>query len=412
MPNSTSQNNIYDELFQSINALFFVDETIKRDKVALSSCAEFLTQREPEIDKFAKSAGEVSAYLDSYDFSHGIHLDAIIQKIEALHPLRLQLVKMGEEAKKLSVYPDRYGSKKAIETCKKLAEVCMQKMSLDEISKVAQLVEANTQKLIQLQKLLATDDALLQQIKAEIDAHQSLLSKFQAYYTELLQYVAEFPHESLNDFEEVKKRIQVAQRLDETRNKVQSYISAIQDFCDRYNKGAVVSKFMNILHQMATSMRYVDVGLMETQLNELQKKAIEVVQAFEKEHCDLLSLQSSLKSCQAGLWKEDNEKLLKIVNGLLTQPTARIDFNISQIKTSFMDAQSKRSNDIKSTTLLYPWLTTQTRYKTRHDALATGYITSKEYFSAVNEMRRERLLRIILLCIPIIGWIILYLKSR
>ena len=96
----------YDTLLKAVGAMPGVAETIHKDRDAMTGFVGYLTQNEAEISKFGKVTEEVCDYLDKYDFSKSYRFDAMQTKLDALHPLRLKLMKMGEEAKKLSVYSE------------------------------------------------------------------------------------------------------------------------------------------------------------------------------------------------------------------------------------------------------------------------------------------------------------------
>ena len=281
--NTQNKKSLYEMLLNSIDGLNIIDISIMSDKAALSSFVDFLSQNEAEVGKFEEATREVCVDLEKFDFSSGFNFGRVQQRIEALHPLRLKLVKMGEEAKKLSAFPDRYNSKKAIETCKSLVVACSKKMSFAEIDKVSQLVDANTQKLVDLQKLFERDSAILSRINALISADASILNPMKAYYAEIMQYVSEFPHKGKDDLEEIINRISTAKRIINFKTEVQRAAVLIQDYYDRYDKGAVIARYADIVHQISTSMRYSDVGIIEAQLKDIKNQIRKVANAFARE---------------------------------------------------------------------------------------------------------------------------------
>ena len=377
-------------LLTSIDALDVVDKSIVSDKATLSSFVDFLSQNETEIGKFEVASKEVCANLEKFDFSSGFNFGRFQHQIEALHPLRLKLVKMGEEAKKLSAFPDRYNSKKAIETCKSLVVACSKKMSFAEITKIAQLVEANTQKLVELQKLFERDNEILSRIYAMINADADILKALKAYYAELMQYVSEFPHTGRNDVEEVTTRITTAKRITDYKLEVQSAAASIQDYYDRYNKGTVLARYADTIHQMSTSMRYSDIGIIEAQLKDVKNQIRRVAGAFARERQEVETLQSSLNSHTAGLWKEDNERLLRSINKLLKNDICKRSFNIQKFRDDINAAKQKRVAKIASARSQYSWLNKEGTYKTEHERFISRYISESDYIEAVNEWIIER----------------------
>lgn len=388
--NTQNKKSLYEMLLNSIDGLDAVDKSIISDKAALTSFAGFLSQNEAAVSKFEGASNEVCTDLEEYNFSAGFNFGRIQHRIESLRPLRLKLVEMGEEAKKLSVFPDRYNSKNAIEACKKLAVACSEKMSFAEIDKVIQLVEANTQKLIELQKLFERDSEILSRINAMIKAEANTLKPLKAYYAELIQYVSEFPHNGHNDIEEVSNRISTAKRVTNCKLDVQDAAASIQDYYDRYNKGAVLARYADTIHQMSTSMRYSDVGIIEGQLKDVKNQIRKVIYAFEQEFQEVETLQASLQSHSAGLWKEDNERLLKSISGYLKNDIRKISFNLESFKNEISTAKQRRASKISSARIRYSWLNKEGTYKTEHDNLIQRNISEEEYKNAVNEWIIER----------------------
>ena len=377
-------------LLNSIDGLNSIDESILSDKAALTSFIGLLSKNEVEVSKFEGVTNEICTDLEKYDFSAGFNFGRIQHRIETLNPLRLRLVKMGEEAKKLSAFPDRYNSKQAIETCKNLVIACSKKMTFREIDKVAQLVETNTQKLIDLQKLFERDNAILSRINALISADASILKPMKAYYAEMMQYVSEFPHNGKDDLEEIINRINTAKRIINFKTEVQRAAALIQNYYDRYNKGAVIARYADTVHQISTSMRYSDVGIIEAQLKDVKNQIRKVADAFAREQQEVEALQSSLRSHTVGLWKEDNERLLNSVNNLLKNDISKISFNIEKFRSDISSAKQRRDTKIAKARNQYPWLNTDETYRSAHERIILGNISEDDYKKAVNEWVIER----------------------
>lgn len=399
----------YNTLLKSIGVITQVAESILKDRDIMMGFTGYLTQNETEISKFGKVTEEVCDYLDKYDFSKSYRFDSLQTKLDALHPLRLKLMKMGEEAKKLSVYPDRYDSKRAIEICRGLAMTSMERMSLAETEKLEKLVETNTQKLIDIQNLFERDKNILEQINAVLESNNSILSKCKAYQNELKQYVSEFPHQGTDDLEFVKGRIATAKQVVDLWGTVDKAIEGIRDYADRHNKSALIDKYSQLVVGLSSKMRYADVGNYKAQLNGVLQDVRALGDAFEKDCDELKTFQNSLMQKRADIWKEDNERLLSKVSAILNSNSKKASFDIGKLKTEYVTAKQKRINDIDATLKKYRWLGNSRRYKSIHDALKTKYITSTEYQTSVELIRKERRKR--LLCIPIIGWIILIVNK-
>lgn len=405
MSDDIYDNKVYAQLLRSIENFGQTDDAIVSDRTAMQSWSDFLSQNEVEICKYKKATLEVQQYLDAYDFSKEFDFSTMQCKIEALHPLRLKLVKMGEEAKKLSAFPDRYNSRKAIEMCKNLTLACREKMLLDESDKLSQLVESNTQKLMELQKLLIRDNGILQQIKAAVEADKQTLMKFRAYYAELMQYISDFPHSGVDDVAVVADRIVLAKRIDKLSLSVGNVVNGIRDYCDRYGKGKVMADYTNTVNAMTNTMKVSDTRRIIDQFDGMVKRVQSVNDAFEKEHRELVALRDELGR-STDVWKEDFESLLSTVSGLLFGDTRREQFDISKLKSDLVNARQKRFSYIDNMKRQRPWLVNWKRYRRVHEILVIKFITSDEYNDSVERYRRDRLLRIVLICIPVIGWII------
>lgn len=399
-------NEQYDKLLNAIGSMPIVLTAIQQDRDTLLRFVDYMNQNAAEISKFGKATREVCDYLSKYDFTKKFRFDAMQTKLDSLHPLRLKLVKMGEEAKKLTVFPDRYDSKRAIEICRGLAATCMEKMSMDETGKVQALVETNTQKLIAIQNLFKREKAVLSEINAAIDSEKAVLNKVQAYTAELKQYVSDFPHQDANDdLAVVKNRITTAKEVVALWEKVDKEVEDVRDYADRFNKKALIDYYSQVAAGLSSKMCYSDVSNYKGQLNKVMQQIQSLRAAFEKENHELQDLQNTLMLRKPDTWKDDNEKLLSKVTALLNKHPEKTSYDLGQLKNEYVTAKQKRVDDVDAMLKKHRWLGSSMRYKSSHDALKTKYITYTEYQTSVEMIRKERRKR--LLCIPVIGWIIL-----
>lgn len=391
-----SDNNIndsYASLIDSIGELYNVNESVKKYIVILSSFSNYLKQNEAEITKFKKATGELCNFMKNFDFSDRQKIETMHKKAEALHPLRLKLASMGEEAKKLAVFPDRYGSKKAVDVCRDLALACMERIGLDETIKVSDLVEANTAKLIELQQKFAGDGYILDQIKDVVDANKNMLNKYKAYFVELQQYINGFPHAGEDDLAVVEKRVDVLRQMDASVENLGKTIDEINTFCDRYNKNNVVMRYNSIVSEIYSKMTFVNADKYKASLNDILTKAQTVIGSFEKERNELLQMQSYLEDEDSDIWKEDNNRLSNKIGSLLKSDTRKTSFSLNSLKSEIDNAKTSRYDHIKATTEKYGWLT-RDRYSGRHNTLVSEYMYSSEYDSCIEEMRKEHNKRI------------------
>jgi hypothetical protein len=394
MTDHQEKNDVYASVIVSIGELFSVTESIKKGKAVLTSFSDYMTQNEEEISKFESVTNEVCGFMNSYDFSKGFHLESMLKKLQPIHSLRLKLRQMGGEAKKLTAYPDRYGSKRAIEICRSLSMKCKERLTLDEIEKVSQIVDTNINKLIEILKEFQGDGYILLQINEAIEANKGLLTKYKAFFAELQQYVAGFPHPERNDLAIVTERIETAKKLDTLLGNAQKSVAGIQNYYDRYGKNALVARYKSTTNDIFTRMHYVDVNGYKSKLCGIIKEVKEVSLKFEKEHQEIVNILSVLSQNKPEIWKEDNEELKKKLTQMIDRDTRMVQLDVDKIKNNITAAKRKRVNDIKVTTEKYSWLRWK-KYTGFHDRLVSRYISYSEYQSAIADVRKERIINIL-----------------
>ena len=375
--------NIYEALLNSIEELAKVEDTMRNGEAALVSLSQFMSSKELEISKFTKVSSELCRHFEAYDFQSGFQFDDISSKLLSLSNLRERLVKMGEEAKTLSSYPDFYGSAKAIETCKGLVLACREKLSLNEIDSVSKVVDANIEKLSSIRKQFESDDFILGRIKDAIAGESKILTKYKAAYAEIQKYVDGYPHQGQDNLAEIEKYIKSVLQIDTLINTVGSQISLIEPFCDRHNKSSVLSEYTNMVREAHEKLNYDSAGRFKRIFDDILKKAKEVLSAFEQERVELIQIQSKLEDCTPDIWKEDNEKLLSSITTLLEGDTAKMQIDVENIKKKVSNAKDKRKKNIRDMSNEYPWLNGE-KYKDFHSRLTSRYITYAEYKSAID----------------------------
>ena len=381
--------NIYEALLNSIEELAKVEDTMRNGEVALVSLSQFVSSKEPEISKFTKVLSELCRHFEDYDFQSGFQFDDISSKLLSLSNLRERLVKMGEEARTLSSYPDFYGSAKAIETCKGLVLACREKLSLNEIDSVSKVVEANIEKLSSIRKQFENDNYILAKIKDAIDKESEILSKYKTAFFEIQRYVDGFPHQGQDNLAEIEKYIKSVLQINTLISSIGTQISLIEPFCDRHNKNSVVSGYTNMVKEAYEKLNYDSSEKFKRAFDGILKNAQEVLSAFEQERIELIQIQSKLENCTPEIWKEDNEKLLSAIETLLDGDTAKTQMDVECIKKNINNAKDNRKKNIRDMTNEYPWLNSE-KYKDFHNRLISRYITYAEYKSAIDSVRGER----------------------
>ena len=393
MSDSSTSSFSYETLIKHIGSFDEAQKAIVKDKSAMTSFADSIVKGETEIAKFVQSKSQIETYLDGYDFRGGFQFDDMNKKIGSLLTLRSKLATMADEAKKLSTYPDRYGSQRAVGLCRDLAIKCREKLRLEEAEKAIALAEANTQKLISIRSQFESDGDVLYQINEAIDSNMNVLGKFKAYLAEIRRYVDAFPHSGQDDLGEINKRIDAAKQINTLLEKTQKSVDSIKGYADRHNKKAVVTRLQSVVNEMASKMCYADIEKYKPILGDIMKQAQMVVKSFEDEKSELQGVYDYLCTRNANKWKEDTERMIDKVSDLLHSDTKTRAFDLSQIKSNLKDLVDRRSKDIKATVNEHPWLENG-RHSGFHSNLVNSYITKSDYLSQIDNARKERLKKI------------------
>ena len=419
MPDSSTSSFSYETLIKSIGIFDEGQKAIVRDKASMISFADKVVNGEADISKFVQAKAQVESYLDGYDFRGGFQFDDMNKKIDSLLLLRSKLATMGEEAKKLSVHPDRYGSQRAIGLCRDLAIKCKGRLKLEEAEKAIALAEANTQKLISIRSQFESDGDVLYQINKAIDSNMNVLGKFKAYLAEIRRYVDAFPHSGQDDLEEINRRISAAKQINTLLENTKKIVDSIKGYADRHNKQTVVTLFQTIVDEMYSKMCFADIEKYKSKLGDIMTQAQMVVVDFDEEVNELEELYDSLLSRSSDKWKEDTERMIEKVGDLLDSDTKTQTFDLSKLKGDIKEFVYKRSKDIKDTLNQHPWLE-RGKYSSFHSNLVNRYIAKSDYLFQIDNARKERLKKILkwvgigtgiatiitLLCLfPVVRWI-------
>ena len=393
MPNSSTSSFSYETLIKSIGIFDEVQKTIVKDKASMISIADKVVNREADISKFIQAKTQVESFLDGYDFRDGFQFVEMNKKIDSLLLLRSKLAIMGEEAKKLSTRPDRYGSQRAIGLCRDLAIKCKERLKLEEADKAVALAVANTQKLISIRSQFESDGDVLYQINEAIDSNMNVLGKFKAYLAEIRRYVDAFPHSGQDDLSEINGRIDAAKQIDVLLGNAQKSVDSIKGYADRHNKKAVTTRFQSVVGELSAKMCYADVEKYKKKLNDIIKQIQKINTAFEEERKELQGVYDSLLKRSSDKWKEDTERMIEKVGELLRYDTKTQAFDLSKLRGDIKDLVYKRSKDIRDTLNEHPWLENG-RHRGAHSNWVNSYISKSDYLFRVDMARKERLKKI------------------
>lgn len=390
MFNNIVQNKAYTSLLETIASLHAVGVSIKEDESILSSFTTYLSQHESEISSFEKAADELQTFMANFDFTQDFQLQPMKEKVDALHPLQLEMERMGSEAEKLKALPDRYGLRKAVDTCRNLVQTCRETMRLDEVDSMSALIREHTAALIDIQKKFASDNYILDQIMDTIDADRELLSKFKVCFAELQQYVKDFPHAGVDDLAEVVSYIEILKQANTNIAEAGVVIGTIRGYFNRYNKEEVVRLYDSIVSDMYAKMRFSEVPKYNAKLTDVISQAQNVFRAFEQESEDLEEIYDELSQNYPTIWKERNEQLKDWLECVIDSDSREANVDIAALRQSIATAKQKRNDDIHAMTERYRWLLRK-KHSAFHQNLVNTYITYSQYQSDIDEARKERI---------------------
>ena len=379
----------------------------KRDADMLDEIHRVMAAKKALLDQFKAYDTELKQYVAEFPHEGENDLQVVKDRIETLAPMLPKLEDLSKQAALLEDCPDRYGAKDELAQCDALMKECREMMCLDDVPKASARSDAHIKKLKELQLQFKRDADMLTSIHRAIDAETKVLGRYEAYRVELMQFVSEFPHEGKDDLQMVKDRIEALVLADTLRMKVEEAVESIRQFFDRYQKSLVVDDQARLDGEMRSSMRFADVEKYRGELEAMERRISTVERAFEAERNGLVALRDSLSAHKEGLWKEDNIRLLAKLKDLCAGDPRKKDLDLDRLRKEVLDAKAIRSGVIHAMVIRYPWLESSKRYKKKHDDLLRRFITSTEYNSVVGDLRWDRFQRLVLLCIPVIGWAIL-----
>jgi len=401
MSDSLSKRDSYDALIGDITAFYHNANLVRVRKEALNTLSSCILDRDAKIAQFERVFADLKSFLDAYDFSKGYAFDALQEQLNALSALCGSLEKMGAEAKKIASYPDYYGAKRAVDICRELTIACKTKLHLNEISRFAQLVEANIQRLLEIQKRFEGDGFVLDQLRRIIEQNASILNKYPTYYGEITQYISTFPHQGEDSLSIVSQRIEILKEIDGLMSMIGNECSGLRPCCNRHHKDDVVREYDVIANEIFHKLLFANASGYKAKLTDLYNRIQKVVSAFASEKGLLLQLQGILQERKPVVWKEEGDRLLDKVRMLLGKDYRTEKLNADELQKMFTDAQKKRKNDIDAQTTYCPWLL-KADYCALHEDLISKYITYEEYKNRISEWRKARTKKIL----KVICWVI------
>ncbi len=379
---------VYSDILESMVTYEKLDAEQIRGKEEMRSLATYITQNEGVIAKFHNVNHQLLNFLATYNFSNGYNFGELKENLASLLLLREKLVTMSEQAKKLMAIPSRYGYAKSIESCRNLVIACREKLTLGEAKKLIDIVENNTNKLLEMSKKFNSDQSQLNEIRHLIQENLSEISMFKGFVQELNQYADSIFSPNIKDIEEVERRIKSVLQLKEKLYRNQALVKSITGYAERHNKNVLLAKHQKVVDDSMSVMRSADISRYSAIFDDLHRQFLLLIDAFGQDKQELRELQSLLKEKKPEIWSDDNETMLKTVENLLEGDVERKSFDVRQLKNKYKQLVTNRNNDIRDTVEEYSWLEKK-KYYDFHQGLLRRYISKSYYLDRIHEKRKE-----------------------
>jgi len=373
----------------SIEDLHKTETEVENEIVLFSKFTDFLIKNADEIGKFHAVENEIVDFLQRFSFTGKIDFTPLRDKLLLLPAIRQKLVEMGNEAKKLVGLPDRYKCHKAMEVCRQLALFCVNEMKFGDYNHVTAALETNIPKLLSIQKEFEKEKQILLDIKKAIQQHTVILNKFSAYNAEIQQFVSYFPTNRDTDLKTVESSLSILNGIYVQTTKIETTITQIRSYVNRYNKNAVSQQIENLLSSVYSRMKISDTNRVDAELKKAMANLQNVINVFDKENKDINTLRNQLMKKSPDLWQENNEQFIAELDIIIKKGTEKSNFALQDFHSRIQTATTKRVNDIENTRQQYKWLK-RNRYAIDLNRLTTEYIKFSVFQSEIDSIRKGR----------------------
>jgi hypothetical protein len=331
---------------QSIQTLHDTETFIEDEKKTFRTFLDFLTNNADEISKFHAVEEEMVDYLRQYSFSGKADFSPVKNKLQPLPGIKQLLATMGNAAKELVGYPNRYGCHKKMEECKTLTEFCINRMKSVNYDTTVTELKIYISDLEYIKKEFETESKILADIKNIVNSNKTLLDKYTAFKTETEQFVSGFPNDRDNDLATIKQRIHTLSEVDKLLDKVSAISTQIQHYTNRYQKDAAWKQASQIISFAHTQMKYRDLSKTKSDLQNSIPKLNQVISDFDREYDAIVQLIGKLQKRTPDRWEEDNENLIYELSALIKNDTRKQNFVLQDFYTREQDACDKKKHDI------------------------------------------------------------------
>jgi hypothetical protein len=390
MPDIKKENTKYfAAIMQSVESLHKAETEVENEKVLFAKFADFLTKNADEISKFHAVENEIVDFLQKFPFAGKIDFPPVRDKLLPLSPLRQKLMEMGNEAKKLAGFPDRYNCHKAMEICKQLTMFCLNEMKPADYDKVTAALDKNIPKLLSIQKEFEKENQILANIKKVLQQYTTVLNKFPAYKAELQQFVASFPNNRNTDLKTVESHLAVLGEIHDKIKDIDKTLTQIKSYADRYNKSAISQQIENILSSAYLQMKISDTDRIDAELKKANADLKSLMNVFDEENKETTALCDKLKKKSPELWQEDTEQIVSVLDSILKSGTQKANYTLQHFYNQKQSAKTKRIQDIADTKQKYAWLNRK-RYARLFDILERKYLKFSDFQQIIEDMRKAR----------------------
>jgi len=390
MPDITKENNKYfAAIMQSVETLNKTKTEVENEKVLFVKFTEFLTKSADEIGKFHAIENDIVEFLQNFSFTGKIDFSPVRDKFSLLPTIRQKLVEMGNEAKKLTGFPNRYNCHKAIEVCKQLTMFCVNEMKPADYGKVTAALDTNIPKLHSIQKEFEKEKQILSDIKNVMQQHTAILNKFAAYKAELQQFVSAFPTNRNTDFKTVESHLSALNGIYAQITNIETQQNQVRSYANRFNKNAVVQQTENLLSSVYSQMKISDVNRVNVELKKAVANLQNIINSFDKENKDTTALRNRLNTKSPDLWQEDTERLISELDSILKKDSRKSNFILQNFNNQIQLETDKKIKDIENIRQQHRWMKRK-RYTIDLDRLTTKYMRFLDFQSEIENIRKSR----------------------
>ncbi len=300
-------------------------------------------------------------------------------------------VMVQEVTQKLSPRAEsRFGADTELDECNRLLQYCTNTMSHDEVEAMTLKISNRLKSVEKIKIEIQKDDAVHGEIVRLINHNSTLLSNYPAFNKELnSKFVLNIPDNRDSAINEVQCRINNLKAINELFVQLQSSVSDISRYANRFGVKAVCTNAQMIISKGKPSLTYSVFpkakGLISKTLSEISI----IKSSFDKEQQDAEAFFKSLSRGCPELWREDVQSLCTQLKSILDRGIRYLDFDMSVFVNRRNLAEQQRFDDIEKKVRQKPWLK-RDRYKEDLDRLKNKSLTRSQFMEAIADIESGR----------------------